>query len=271
MIQSLIFFPDPHYPEYPRDHDLVSQDISLPTPDGKAQLFGWFIEAENPKGIVIYFHGNAGNISGRLFKAKGWVERGFSFLLYDYRSYGKSTGTIQSDEQMVEDAKLVVEWAKKKGQPLIFYGESLGTHLAIRLAVEQKQVTQKGTGLDHDLDLSPFVKPAAVILEAPYTSFTDLAPVHYPWIPKPMVEAMLKHFSFPNMDFVGKVRAPIFILHGTQDLTCPFYMGEKIYEEAMDPKELWTISGGGHSDLPALTGKDYWDHPIRFLSKHFPS
>ncbi|MSR78062.1 MAG: alpha/beta hydrolase [Candidatus Omnitrophica bacterium] len=260
MIQSLIFSPDPHYSEYPVNYGLAWEDVSFQTPD-KSELFGWYLspspplprgEREEPKGTILFFHGNAGNISGRLFKAEGWIKRGYSVLLYDYRSYGKSSGSIQSQEQMVEDGRQVLQWLTDEKQiplsKIILYGESLGTHLAIRLGSE--------------------FKIAAVILEAPYTSFTDLAPVHYPWIPKSMIEAMLKHFSFPNQDFIGGLKAPLFILHGTKDLTCPFYMGEKIFEEALEPKELWSIAGGGHSDLPQITGKDYWDRPARFLAKY---
>ena len=84
MISSMIFFPEKTFYEKPQDYGFDWQDISIPTSDG-VRLHGWFLKAQPEEGVILFLHGNAGNISGRLFKAQGWIKRGFSVLLVDYR------------------------------------------------------------------------------------------------------------------------------------------------------------------------------------------
>lgn len=202
---------------------------------------------ENDKGTLLFFHGNAGNISGRLFKAKGWVDRGFSVLLVDYRGYGKSEGKIEHEEDVLTDARASWNYLTgvKKAEPskIVLYGESLGTYPAIKLAGEHHG--------------------AALILEAPFISFLELAGVHYPFVPK----SLLKNFAFSNIGSIENVQCPVFILHGTKDEICPYAMAEKLFQHAPAPKEFFPVLGGGHNDLPERAGHDFWEKPYQFISK----
>ena len=249
MITTMIFFPDKTHYEFPADYGFKHEDVSFQTADG-VKLHGWFLEAAKARGAILFFHGNAGNISGRLYKAKGWVERGFSVFLMDYRGYGLSEGKIEHGDDILRDAHASLDWlVKAKNIPLskiVLYGESLGTYPAIRLGAENKT--------------------AAVVLEAPFTSFMDLGRLHYSLIPG--LQILLKDFEFLNQDWILKLKAPLFILHGTRDEICPYAMGEKLFDEAPEPKGFLSIENGAHNDLPMIAGQDYWDKPFQFLERH---
>ena len=247
ILTHLIFFPEKAFFQTPEDYHLSYENAFLDTADG-AKLHGWFLPAEKEKGVLLFLHGNAGNIGGRLFKAKGWIERGFSVFLIDYRSYGKSEGEIKHQDDIYRDAETAFNWLMKEKKyslpQIILYGESIGTAPAVKLASEHKVW--------------------AVILEAPFTSFLDLVKVHYPFAPP----VMLKDFIFSNIDRIADIKAPLFILHGTHDEICPFLGADLLMEKAPDPKELYVIQHGQHNDLPAHAGSDYWDRPLAFLEKH---
>jgi len=244
MLATMIFFPEKHFYEMPMDYGLEFEEVQLITKDS-TKLHGWYLPAKAEKGALLFFHGNAGNISGRLFKAKGWIDRGYSVFLLDYRSYGKSEGKIQHGEDILEDAQAALDWLtqtrKIELSQMILYGESLGTHPAIRLNVQNKT--------------------KALILEAPFTSFLDLARIHYPFVTK----GIMKDFTFPNMEYINEIKSPLLILHGTLDEICPYPMAEELIKKAPEPKELFTVMGGAHNDLPVIAGDDYWERSRCFI------
>lgn len=246
MIASLIFFPEKTFYEKPADYGLIAEDVRFRTEDG-VSLHGWYLPAPENKAVLLFFHGNAGNISGRLSKADGWVRRGYSVFLVDYRGYGASEGRIEHQDDVIRDADAALAWLlDEKKQPLskiVLYGESLGSHPAIRL------------GSEHAV--------AAVILEAPFTSFVDLGKIHYPVVPS----AVIRDFAFPNEDFIAYLKAPLFILHGMEDEICPYAMAGELFEKAPLPKEFFSIADGMHNDLPIKAGEDYWNRPASFLEK----
>ncbi len=246
MIRQLLFFPDKTHYEKPADYQFDFDDVTIQAPN--AELHGWFLKAEKEKAVLYFLHGNAGNISHRLYKAKGWVERGFSVLLLDYRGYGKSSGEIEDGEDIVRDAEAGLDFLlhkmNRKLSNLIFYGESLGTYAMVRLACRHKA--------------------AAVILEAPFTSFVDIGKIHYPQAPS----FLLKGFEFSSEEYISKIRAPLFILHGTEDEICPYEMSGILIDKAPEPKALFTIPNGAHNDLPMTAGDDYWQKPFEFISKY---
>ena len=246
MVTSFLFFPEKNFYERPEDHGLKAQDVAVTTTD-KVQLHGWFFEADPAKLTLLFFHGNAGNISGRLSKARGWVQRGLSVFLIDYRGYGRSAGKIEKAEDLLEDARGALGWLEVEkeilSQRIILYGESIGSYPAVELAKEKKF--------------------AGLILEAPFTTLHDLAKKHYGWVP----DFVLKSFTMPNEELISKARAPVFILHGDRDEICPKEMGERLYELAPSPKEFYGIPGGEHNDLPEVAGENYFDYPYRFIAK----
>ena len=247
IITSLIFFPDKTFYETPQDYGFAWEDVTVQTSDG-VKLHGWYLTAPKEEGTVLFFHGNAGNISHRLFKIKGWIERGISVFLVDYRGYGKSEGKIEHEQDIWRDSEAAFQWVTETKKiplsKLILYGESLGTNPAIRLGTEYQV--------------------AAVILEAPFTTFFELARTHYPFVPK----VLLKDFEFSNISRIAELKAPLLILHGTRDEICPYRMGEELFKKAPEPKEFFSISGGGHNDLPMVAGDDFWEKPGRFIDKY---
>ena len=244
----MIFFPEKAFYETPEDYGYTYENVDFQTEDG-VRLFGWFLAAKGTeKGTLLFTHGNAGNISHRLSKVKGWVERGFSVFLIDYRGYGKSQGEIQNSEDILKDARAGLKWLHEgKKTPLseiVLYGESLGTYPAIRLGTEQTVL--------------------AVILEAPFISFVALAGVHYPYVPK----SLMKGFEFDNEKYISNFKSPVFMLHGTQDEICPYSMAEKLFEKAPEPKEFFSIPNGTHNDLPLNAGEDFWERPYEFILRN---
>ena len=251
----MIFFPEKEFYEKPADYGFKSEDVFVQTADG-IRLHGWFLEppADRPelersiRPVLLFFHGNAGNISHRLFKVKGWIERGFSVFLIDYRGYGKSEGEINHREDVERDAEAVFRWLhegrKTQLSRILLYGESLGTFPALGLAVK--------------------FKAAALILEAPFTSFYELARLHYPFVPK----SILKDFEFSNLAAIEEIKTPLFILHGMRDEICPYEMAGELFEKAPEPKVLFSVPEGMHNDLCMAAGEGYWQKPAEFVKKY---
>lgn len=250
IVTSLLFFPDKDFSAHPRDYGLREMEVSILVREG-VRLHGWFFKAEAPKATLLFFHGNAGNISGRISKAQAWLEYGISVFLVDYRGYGKSSGEIQRAGDLIEDAQAALGWLEEEqktpSERIILYGESIGSYPAIELA-RQKQFL-------------------GLVLEAPFSTLLDLARTHYPWVPA----FLLKDFPMNNVEAISEAQAPVFILHGNQDETCPIGMGERLYERAPAPKEFFRVSGGAHNDLPEVAGTDYVKAPYEFLARenHF--
>ncbi len=269
MIHSLIFYPEKDYMETPEDYRFDYEDVWLETSD-KIKIHGWFLKS-NPSpqlspasgrgslanvpspsgrgqgegGILLFLHGNAGNISHRLFKVKGWLDRGYSVLMVDYRGYGQSKGSIEHEDDIVKDAEAAWKWAAEKTDRVVLLGESLGTYAAIRLAGQ--------------------FPAKALVLEAPFTSFVDLGKIHYSMVPG--VELLLKNFKFSNIDFIEQVKVPVIIIHGTRDEICPYEMAEKLFHKIRAPKEFVSVPGGMHNDLSIAAGDDYFEKAFRFIPK----
>ncbi|HXV28222.1 MAG TPA: alpha/beta hydrolase [bacterium] len=245
MITSMIFFPEKAFYETPEQYGLNWEDVFIQTED-QVKIHGWYLDAPLEKGVILFFHGNAGNISGRLFKAKGWIDRGYSVLLIDYRGYGKSEKKIEHGKDILVDAQAAFRWLtevrKISPEKLVLYGESIGTYPALQLATANRV--------------------GGVVLEAPFTSFYELAHTHYPFVPK----VFLKDFEFSNIDIISQINSPLFILHGDRDEICPYRMSEELFKIAPEPKELFTIPQGGHNDLPNIAGSDFWEKPYRFIA-----
>lgn len=249
MIESMIFFPEKTLYEKPEDYGFQYEEVIMETQD-KVEIFGWYLQAANfdKKGVLLFFHGNAGNISSRLYKAKGWIDRGFDVFLIDYRGYGRSQGAIRHSDDLLKDANAALEYLtekRKKSLPeIVLYGESLGTYPAVQLGVENPV--------------------AAVILEAPFTSMFDVAKTHYPFVMKPLMQ----NYIFSNADNIDQLKAPLFILHGNNDEICPYAMAGELFEQAPEPKGFLSIPNGMHNDLPATAGEDFWQKPYEFLLKN---
>ncbi|WP_445505336.1 alpha/beta hydrolase [Microvirga sp. G4-2] len=199
------------------------QDLVLPTPDGE-RLVAWWKPPQPGKALILYFHGNGGSLWNRRLRAQALTASGRGLLMISYRGYSGSTGT-PTETGLHTDARTAYDWVTRSYEPsrLVAYGESLGSGVAVRLASEQPL--------------------AGLILDAPYTSTADVAGLAYWYVPV----SWLMLDQFRSLDIIKKVKAPILILHGTDDRIIPFALGEQLYAAAPEPKRFVRIDGGSHT------------------------
>lgn len=202
-------------------------EIRLATEDGET-LVAWHVPPRGDRPLLLYLHGNAGNLATplRLARLQALAAEGFGLLAVSWRGYGGSTGT-PTEQGLHSDARAgLAEAVRRYGaQRVVIYGESLGTGPAVRL------------GTTHET--------RAIILEAPYTSAVAVAERFYPIFP---VGLLLKD-QFRSDEIVGGLRAPLLVMHGDRDFIIPVEQGERLFTLASPPKRLVLFSGGGHEDL----------------------
>jgi|UniRef100_A0A7C5AKX7 fermentation-respiration switch protein FrsA (DUF1100 family) len=240
--KGIVFFPDPELIGTPADFGLEYEEVWFPAEDG-VRLHGWWVPKPGAP-VWLWFHGNAGNISHRLENLKILVnEVGVQVFIFDYREYGKSEGRISREGTYKDAAGAFYYLTETRGLPpteIILFGRSLGTALATDLAAR---------------------KPCrALILESPFTNSTDMARLYAPflfdWRPK---------VPYDNLGKIGQVRAPVMVIHGSQDEVIPVDMGRRVYEAAPEPKELYIIPGAHHNDTYLVGGKTYVERLKRFV------
>jgi fermentation-respiration switch protein FrsA (DUF1100 family) len=199
------------------------QDLVLTTPDGE-RLVAWGKPPQPGKVLILYFHGNGGSLWNGRLRAQALTASGRGLLMISYRGYSGSTGS-PTEAGLHTDARTAYEWMRQSYDTsrLVAYGESLGTGVAVRLASEQPL--------------------SGLILDAPYTSTADVASLIYWYVPV----SWLMLDQFRSLDIIQTVKAPILILHGTDDRTIPFAFGERLYAAAPEPKRFVRIEGGSHT------------------------
>lgn len=201
--------------------------VTLRTDDG-LELLSWYIPPATKSGeMVLFMHGNAGNIARRLHKAKEITAAGHGLLMLEYRGFGGNDGS-PSEQGLYTDARAAIKFLQQKGyQPakVVFYGESIGTGVAVEMATE--------------------FHPRGLILEAPFTSAADVARLTYFWLP---VDLLLKD-RYDNGLKIQNIKSPLLIMHGDRDLVVPYIQGKTLFDIAEDPKVFVGFEGGGHSDL----------------------
>lgn len=225
--RSMIYFPDQTEP-HPHDHGLPRMEsIRIAVEDGVEILAWWHAPADETHPVLVYFHGNAGHIGERDYKLHDMVAAGYGVLLATYR-YNARAGGKGSEQALLADARRIIDYVEGYGiaeNRIVLYGESLGSGVAVAMAAE------------HDV--------AGLILESPYSSIADVAHSRY-WF---ALAKWLLRDRFDSMARIGKIRAPIMLLHGHADRTIPIRFGEKLYDAAPEPKEAHYFPSGGHVDL----------------------
>ena len=208
----------------PTDVGMDYQDVSIETDDG-VTLHGWFIAGQSAR-VLLFFHGNAGNISHRLDSIRQFQELGLSVLIIDYRGYGRSEGRT-TEKGIYRDAdaawRYLIEDRGIAASDIIIFGRSLGASVASRLAARHQ--------------------PLALIVESSFTSVPDIARDLYPWLPA----RWLSRLSHATRDYVQEVRCPILVVHSRDDEIIPFHHGEAIFAAANEPRTLMEIRGS-HND-----------------------
>jgi len=227
--RNILYFPDTSVPSPVHSGVPEMQPVTLETEDG-LKLLAWYRAAEG-KPVLVYFHGNAGNIGARGFKVRPYLDAGFGVLLVSYRGYGGNLGS-PTEEGLYADGRAALDFLKIQGvapERTVLYGESLGTGVAVQMASE----------------LGPENPVAALVLEAPFTSMGDVAAHHYPYVP---ARWLIKD-RFDSAAKIGGVKAPVLIIHGDRDRTIPVKFGKMLFEAAAEPKEGRWLEGGDHNDL----------------------
>ncbi len=236
---TLTFHPNTKLQTSPADFGLPYEEVRFGGPNGSV-LHGWYIpshEAHSPmsESLFVWFHGNAGHIGHRLKQLRLLHEHiGGNHFLFDYQGFGSSRGkpTIPG---ILEDGRDVLAlihtrgWSQ--GKRLVYFGESLGCAVAIALALE--------------------TTPDAMILTAPFHSLHAMGCVRVPPL------AFLVKDDLHNARLIGQVRAPVLVMHGTDDRTVPFRQGYELYALAPHPKTFYKVEGGGHTNLHEVGGETY--------------
>jgi hypothetical protein len=227
--RELVFPRDPARADITQAGLIGAEEVTLTTADGE-RLVAWVVPPRSGKPVLLYFHGNAGNLGrpGRLGRFKALTEDGTGLFAVSYRGYGGSTGS-PTEEGLHLDARALYGAAAERfgASQLVGYGESLGTGVVLKLAAE-----------------APL---AAVVLEAPYLSTASVAQGIYPYVPIRLL--MLDRFE--SQAVIGRVRVPLLVLHGARDGVIPFTQGETLYGLANAPKRFLRFPQGRHEDLPA--------------------
>lgn len=219
------------------------ESVDLLTEDG-IKLDAWFVPAHEPRGVVLFFHGNAGNISHRLDSLKIFHDLNLSTLIFDYRGYGRSEGST-SEEGTYRDADAAWRYlTESRGIPasqIILFGRSLGAAVAAYLASRQR--------------------PAGLIIESGFMSVPELAAKLYRWLPA----RWLARFNYPTSDYLQVASLPVLIVHSRDDEIIPFEQGKMLFEQARMPKQFLSLRGG-HNDGFLVSGRNYVDGLNTFLA-----
>ncbi len=178
-------------------------------------LLGWFHKKDLKRfKTIVYFHGNAGKLENRIHKLNHFKDMGVNFLIIAWRGFSGNDGK-PSEEGLYRDGNSAIIWLKSLGlseEDIIIYGESLGTGVATEIAQNNNF--------------------AGLVLETPFTSMIEAAKNFYPYIP---VGLILKD-KYKNDIKIKNINIPVLVMHGEADQIVPFWMGEKIYEMANEPK-----------------------------------
>lgn len=229
----------------PEQIGLDYESVSITTKDGLS-LHGWFIPAGQSRGTLLFFHGNAGNISHRLDSLAIFNQLGLNVLIFDYRGYGRSEGA-PSEEGLYKDAEAALGYlVQERGiaqNDIVYFGRSLGGAVAAWLAARHP--------------------PGALILESTFTSAPDMAAELYPWYPA----RLMTRLHYNALDNLKKVSSPVLIIHSRDDEIVPFSHGQRLFQAASRPRQLLEIHGGHNTGF--LMSRDRYTEGVdAFLDAH---
>ncbi len=258
---SLIFFPA-RYPDGVWDPTLFGphvREVTFRSADG-VLLHGWWFEAERPQAagaaapgapvpgapVVLWAHGNAGNLTGRAPHAQVLAGEGLSVFLFDYRGYGKSEGTPDEQGIYADAEAAYAHLVGEMGIPasrIVLLGRSLGSAPTARL--------------------STMVPHAATVLVSPIPSARRMARRMFAGVP---VDWFARS-GFPVTDWVGERAMPLLVIHGDRDGVVPLDFGREVFDAAAEPKQFLELSGAGHNDILHVSGRDYIEPLVRFAKE----
>jgi uncharacterized protein len=225
--RSMMYFPDTVHTSPTQAGLPEAQEVELKALDGEYSLV-WHAPPRGDRPVVLYFHGNGGALRYRVERFRKLLREGIGLVALEYRGFGGNGGT-PTEAGLTADAEAAYAFAASRypEKQIVVWGESLGTGLAVAIAAE------KTVG--------------RVILEAPFTSAAAVAAERYWYMP---VRLLMKD-QYRSDERIGKVKAPVLILHGARDHVVPFAMGERMFEMTTAHKNIVRFVDGDHEDLDA--------------------
>ena len=224
---NLVFYPEVgrEVAATPRLAGMQYEDVQLMTSDGIG-LHGWYVPAPQPRGTVLFLHGNAGNISHRIDSIEMFHRLGYGTLIFDYRGYGNSSGS-PTEQGTYRDAEAAWRYLTEQRHipscRIVLFGESIGGAIAAWLAARQKT--------------------AALVIASGFTSVPDLGQQLYPYFPV----RWLARIRYDTRESLRSVTAPVLIAHSPEDDIIPFEHGQALFAAANPPKQFLELAGG-HND-----------------------
>ena len=223
-----------------------AEDVTFTTTDG-VMLHGWFVRAASmpARFTVIVFNGNAGHRGNRAPLAAALAKQGVATLLFDYRGFGDNAGS-PSEDGLAQDARAARQYlttrADVDSRRVVYFGESLGAAVAVRLATET----------------SPF----ALVLRSPFTSMTEIGRHHYPFLP---VRWLLRD-RYPSLERARVLKCPTLVIAGDRDSIIPLEHSKRLYEAIAVEKRLVVIPGAGHNDEALFDGPQLIQAVLDFVA-----
>lgn len=212
-------------------------------------VFGWFVDAGPGHPVLLWCHGNAGNVTHRLPNLVELYRRGLSVLLFDYRGYGQSTGT-PSEAGLYRDAlasyDYLVQSRRIHSDRIVIFGRSLGGAVAAETALKRPS--------------------AGVILESAFPSIQSMADHHYLGLPA----HWFVNVEFKLLEKVVNLKVPLLVIHGDRDTIVPITLGREVFESAPEPKRWYVVQGADHNDLPFVGGHPYFQTLLEFIRNQVP-
>lgn len=228
--EKLIFYSSKLPQDFQYQFDAEFEELFLTAKDG-AVLNGLHFKAKNPKGVIFYNHGNAGELDTWGQWGELLVSRySYDVVIWDYRGYGKSTGK-RREQLMLDDGLLFYNYCKNlfKEELITVYGRSLGGFFATHVAKQ--------------------TQPRQLVLESTPLSILEVANEAYPFIPS----NWLLKFRFQNLENITQISEPTYLIHGTDDDLIPFDHGKQLFElSKANKKQFFSIDGGNHNDLSSF-------------------
>jgi fermentation-respiration switch protein FrsA (DUF1100 family) len=240
--RRLVFFPSRDLFATPGQAGMAYRDVTFRA-DDDVELHGWFVPASGAKRILLFCHGNAGNISDRLESIRVFHDLGLSVFIFDYRGYGRSGGQV-SEAGTYRDARAayryLLDTEGARAEDILFFGRSLGGSVAIELATE--------------------FRPAALIVESCFPTIADVGARAYPFLPvRPLMRV-----RYDSTERIRRVDCPKLFIHSRDDEIVPFDLGRRLHDMAASPKEFLEIRGDHNAGF-VVSGGLYRGGLERFL------
>jgi uncharacterized protein len=246
LLNRYVFIPKEEITATPQKYAMEYQEVRFPARDG-VQLSGWFLPGATGKPLVLFFHGNAGNVSDNLEYLHLLHGSGFPLFIFDYRGFGQSAGKPRTENDLYQDGRGAVSYLERQGwrrDAMVFFGQSLGSAVALQMALE--------------------APPAGLVLEGSFTSMKEMvqlvSPLAYYTIGWWGID-----LPFDNLAKIGRLGVPLLLIHGDQDGVVPVQMTRRLFAEAGAAKMLHIIDQGGHCDVFTRDSSAYLEAWQRYL------